>query len=111
MKRLIAFIIFDILVLLCAAAIKPQEPPKIDYGPQITMVVIGMKNGQKYVVPTATVILKLTPSSGPTVNAPLTSKDYLICRAFTVHEERPAIAFRCGTDVYVLQSVEFIPPK
>lgn len=112
MKRLLILALFDIFLLLCAvAAQEPVQAPT--WGPQVTMIFAGAKNKQKYVVPQATVVFKLVPQSGPTVNAPLNFKDYMICRVATQHDthERPYIVVKCGDDTYLLQGFDLIPPK
>jgi hypothetical protein len=102
------------LFLLAILTVGSTQADEAKYGSQIVMDVDRTEDGNKIVVPTAKVVMVFKPISGDTARAPLGSHDKMICRVIhQFHDEdgQSRLAFSCGTDVYVVTTIDFQPEK
>lgn len=103
MKRLL---LLGVFATALRGSVKPEE-----FGPQVVFVMDHSIDDRRYVVPKATVFFSIVPMEG-THPAPLNHGDYLLCRSHDIHTDKGTfIAFRCGQDDYIVQTVGMKPEK
>ena len=99
-------------VFLFSGILYAQETPKVEYGPQIVLVVHKSANGVMQVVPTTQVWFRIGPISPESRPAPLPEGTNMLCHAHDLHATNGMfLAMKCGMDDYLVQAVGINPEK